>query len=168
MWTVERITEVCKRYAAKVNDDFTIPVSINSRLTKTLGRVNIYRNGYGECILDSMEFSKSFLETSTDEDIEAVIGHEVAHYLVTKITHIDHQHDEYFVNMCLRIGCNNYTRSIKVERIVPEEALYKYTIYCPNCGCIGGKTRRCQLLKHITECSCKKCGSQSLFYKTNW
>lgn len=62
---------------------------MNGRLSRTLGRV-IMGTEWG---IAKMEFSKEFLNTSTD-------GHEWAHYYVTKTTGVNHEHDQEFKKVC--------------------------------------------------------------------
>ena len=54
--------------SASRNDTFSIPVTINGRLTKTLGRVmHISKNGV--IYPTKMEFSRDMLETVVQADI---------------------------------------------------------------------------------------------------
>ena len=66
MWTIEKITNYCKEVCGNANVEFSIPVSINGRLTRTLGRVHSTRNVNGYVTPQRMEFSRQFLETSSD------------------------------------------------------------------------------------------------------
>ena len=168
MFTLEMIKDELNKLSNSVGDTFNIPVSINSRLTRTLGRVMQYKQGK-KCWSDRMEFSKQFLETSTDESIISVIQHEWAHYYVTKITGENHGHDAEFKRACAMIGCENDKTQTKVERIVAEESLSKYVVYCPTCGeVIGGFSRMCATLKNLDQCTCKRCGGGNLYYEQNW
>jgi predicted SprT family Zn-dependent metalloprotease len=168
MFTLDMIKAELNRLSASVGDEFNIPVSINGRLTRTLGRVIQHiRNGH--CTSDRMEFSKQFLETSTEASIKSVIAHEWAHYYVTKVTGENHGHDEEFKKVCAMVGCKDDKTQTKVERIVSEEKLSKYVVYCPTCGePIGYFTRMCNTLKNIDSCTCKRCGGGNLYYKQNW
>lgn len=168
MFTLEMIKTELNKLSNSVGDTFDIPVSINARLTRTLGRVMQYKQGK-KCWSDRMEFSKQFLETSTDESIISVIQHEWAHYYVTKITGENHGHDVEFKKVCAMIGCTNDKTETKVERTVAEESLSKYVVYCPSCGePIGGFSRMCPTLKNLDRCTCGKCGSGDLYYVQNW
>jgi predicted SprT family Zn-dependent metalloprotease len=168
MFTLEMIKAELNRLSASVGDEFDIPVSINGRLTRTLGRV-IQHTCVGHCESERMEFSKQFLETSTEESIKSVIAHEWAHYYATKSTGEHHGHDAYFKQVCAMVGCKDDKTQTKVERIVSEEQMYKYTVHCPTCNeVIGGFTRMCATLKHIDQCTCKRCGGGGLSYKQNW
>lgn len=168
MFSMEDIKKELNRLSAMVGDKFDIPVSINGRLTRTLGRV------HSECHNDvwfpvRMEFSRQFLESSTDASIISVIQHEWAHYYVTKNTGESHGHDATFKAMCARVGCTNDTPSTKVERTVSESKLFKYQVWCPTCQeYISGLSRMCNSLRYIDQCTCKRCGNGGLSYVQNW
>lgn len=96
-----------------------------------------------------MEFSKEFLNTSTD-------GHEWAHYYVTKTT----------INMTKSSRryalCTNDKAKTEVERTVEPESLYKYVVRCPDCNStIGLYKRMYPTLRNIDSCSCGLCGGHS-------
>ena len=160
-WTIEKITRECENICQRLGYEFNIPVKISGRMTKTLGCVKFrYRDPY------LMMFSKSFIENCSDEEILGVIGHECAHYLVALEDPAGyHGHDKYFDEMCKRIG-TKYDSA--VAAISAAEVRYKYSIYCPNCGFLGGKTKMCKTLENIDSCKCNKCGSKELYYEQNW
>ena len=168
MLTEKDITLMCKEICARVGYDFTIPVKINKRLTRTLGRVLWVRNN-GVVNSTLMEISYQLLSTATLDSIKSVIEHECAHYLVTTETHETHGHDFVFKEMCARIGCTNdgsICRSL--DREVPEEQIYKYFVYCKKCGsCVGKYHRAGKLVQHPEWYSCKKCGGD-LYVKMNY
>jgi hypothetical protein len=56
MLTEKDLTNMCKEICAGVGYDFTIPVKINKRLTRTLGRVSWVRTN-GKVRSTLMEFS---------------------------------------------------------------------------------------------------------------
>lgn len=155
--------EVCR----KANVRFDIPVKLNRKLTRTLGRVHQEcHNGIWEPV--SVEFSKQLLETASDKSIRDVVLHETAHVITTIRTGESHGHNNYFKAVCAEIGTSNDGAKTKVERTVAASALYKYSINCPKCGNIGGMNRMCKTLKEIEFCGCKKCGSVGLTWTQNW
>lgn len=103
------ITAKCAEFSAMVGDTY-------GRLSRTLGRV-ILGTERGRVIPIKMEFSKEFLNISTD-------GHEWAHYYVTKTT-ISMTKSSKECALCM----NDKTRT-EVERTVAPESLYKYIVYC--------------------------------------
>ncbi len=168
MWTVERLKNELEKISTRVGDIFDISVSINPRLIKTHGRCNYKINNLsGECIPVSIEMSKILLKTTTDEDIIQVLKHEWAHYYVTKKTKCKHGHDNYFKDICAKIGCSHSASRGAVEQTTAPENIYKYTVYCPRCGFLGGYSRMCQTLKTIQFCICKQCNGKGLYYKQN-
>lgn len=169
MYDLVKIENRCKEISASVGDVFDIPVSINGRLTRTLGRVHQEKIDGETWISTKMEFSRSFLETSTDETVESVIAHEWAHYYVTKITGESHGHDAHFKRVCALIGCENDGVATKVERTVEAKSRYKYVVHCHTCNeDIGFYTRMCGTLKNLNLCTCKRCGGSNLSYTQNW
>lgn len=171
MMSLAKIKEYCAEAFKKGGYDFAvsgIAVVINGRLTRTLGRC------YSECINGvytptRIEISRQLIETSSDKSIVDVIFHECCHALVVLETGEMHRHDKIFKAMCARIGAEADGAVLKeVEHTVAEDSLYKYVIYCPNCGMIGGKNRMCRTLREIEFCTCKKCGGSGLSYIQNW
>lgn len=151
----KEFTIICKK--AKVNLD--TPISINGRLSRTLGRV-CYEYVYDVLIPSKIEFSKQFIENSSDEDIHDVILHEAAHYIATTRTGERHGHDNYFKAICAEIGTNN-NRTFFVEREVAAKT--KYTVKC-GCGFEHGYSRRGKV---IEQGICPVCGGE-LDINQNW
>lgn len=170
--TVEDIKEYCREAFEKAGYDFDyfgIEVSINGRLTRTLGRCLYKRDIITDDIMPTkIEISKQLLETSTLDDIISIIYHECCHALVTIETGEKHGHDAVFKTMCKKVGTKNDTCATKVKRTIEEDKIYKYTVYCENCGFAGGFNRMCSTLKNIKYCECGKCKQSKLYYKQNW
>ena len=169
MFGIKEITKYCEELSKRVNDTFNVPVFLNGRLTRTLGRAFSENIGNDVWVPTKLEFSKRFLETSTEECIKSVIEHEWAHYYTVKRTKENHGHDAVFKATCKMIGCTNDGTTTHVDRTVAEEKLHKYTVYCPHCNePIGFYDRMCPTLKNIKMCECSKCGSDNLYYTQNW
>ena len=156
-WTLNQIQKELERISISQNDTFSIPVSLNGRLTKTLGRVVYKKNTLtGKCVLTKMEFSKNFMANGVDEEVKSVIAHEWAHYYVTKTREEDHDHDAVFMNCAESVG-GHTGRYIKVSE---GSNLYKYTVYCTKCGKVVGHCDRAgKTVKepHLYKSSC--CGA---------
>lgn len=168
MWTVEKLTTECQNLSDKFNDKFDIPVTINSRLTTTLGRCRSRRDMADQWAPFEIQFSKQFLENSSDSDIISVIKHEWAHYYAVKSTKEKHGHDSYFKNICAKIGCQNDQRQFK-GITSNEEKKFKYEVWCGDCGkLIATYNRMCPTLKNIRACHCGLCDGKALYYKQNW
>lgn len=145
----------------------TVPVEINSRLSTTLGRVDSLNAGGYVTPLKVM-FSKSLINTATDEDIRQIILHEAAHYIAIIRSHEHHGHDAYFKDICAEIGCTNDGATYMTEAIKADDKLMRYSIYCPNCGYLAGQGRFTSLLRNLEHCTCKRCGGDNLSYTKNW
>ena len=171
-YTLIRVQEEFKEICSKAGVSCTTPIRLNGRLTRNLGRVtqkfNYEENRYKPSLV---EFSKELLQTSTDTSIREVILHEACHYIVTSRTGELHSHDALFQETCKEIGASNTKANAEIQRTVPEESLYKYTIYCLDCQkFLGGYKRKCKTLEHISlgYCSCGRCGCRNLKINQNW
>lgn len=158
MLTENEIVEICKEICGTVGYDFLIPVKINKRLTRTLGRV-CWKRTNGITYSTLMEFSYQLLTTATLDSIKDVIAHECAHYLVIEETHEAHGHDSIFKNMCKRINCTNDGAIChSLTRSASDTEIYKYIITCKDCGKVVGKYHRAgKIVQYPNYYSCK-CG----------
>ena len=135
-------------------DKYHIEVSINPRLSTTLGRCK-YVNRFPSKI----ELSAKFLAGATDKEIIDVIYHEAAHALVMIETREIHHHDACFKAMCKRIGTTNDKTQMKVEFMAEEPKMFKYHVICNKCGKIVGKYRRAgNVVKNCENYYCVECG----------
>ena len=168
MWTIERITNLCIDYCKKCGVTFNSPVIINGRLTRTLGRCFYMRTGE-TWKPTKIEISRQLLETSTDESIEAVIAHECAHYVACAVTHENHGHDSTFRFYCEKIGTSNDTAVYEdLQRTKTNEEIYKYTLYCSECGkFVGGRLRASRIIKEPWDYYTKCCDAELKVVK-NW
>lgn len=160
MWTESKLkNHICETFikAGYDFDDYNIEVAINGRLTRTLGRC-MFKRVNGVVTPYRIEFSRQFLESSTDNCVESVIEHEACHALVTIETKEDHGHDYEFKAMCARVGCTNDGKSTKVERTVDETELYKYFVKCRKCGKVIGKYHRAgKVIQYPDHYGCPYC-----------
>lgn len=164
--TKDEIVNILTDIFAGQNQEFHLPVVINARLTRTLGRVFSQWRG-GRYVPTRIEFSKQMLETCDRESVEAVIKHEAAHALVTLETGEDHGHDAVFKAMCARVGTTNDGTTTAVNRTVADKAIFKYTGRCKCCGAIVGQWHRAgQIVKHPDWYHCK-CGGD-IEITQNW
>ena len=169
MYTIERIKEEVEEACTKAHVDLIIPISINGRLTKCLGRVRYIMDKVEGIVPISMEFSKQLIQTASDKSIHDVVLHETAHYITTMRTGEKHGHDKVFKNICKEIGASSDGHAADIERIVPDSQIYKYVIYCPICKkIVGGKYRKCKVIDHIEWYACNTCGEHNLQVIQNW
>jgi len=168
MLTVKDIEKICQEFSEMVGDEFDLPVSINGRLTRTLGRVcSLVNTQTGYVTLQRMEISKQLLETASEESIRSVIGHEWAHYIVAKTTHERHGHDALFKSWCARIGVENDKATTEVDRVV--EVRSKYEVHCDVCETmVATYSRWCKTLDVLDRCTCNKCKQSKLRLVQNW
>lgn len=171
-YSLDKVQKEFKEACQNAGTPCTAPIKINKRLTRTVGRVTQHFNQEKqkyEPVL--VEFSEKLLKTATDASIKDVILHEASHYIITSRTGELHSHDSLFQAVCKEIGTSNDTSEADIQRTVPQEALYKYSVFCSNCGeFLGGFQRQCKTLKLIANkaCSCKLCGSYNLKTVQNW
>lgn len=167
MYDINRIKKEFYEVCENAGMDLKLPISINGRLTRTLGRVRFTRNvRTGYCELRDVEFSRQLLETASDKSVRDVILHEAAHAIVTYRTSEAHGHDDTFKAVCAEIGTDNDGVATEVERTV--EVKSKYEITCPNCGIVGRYSRACTATRHIENYTCRMCGCDNLSVIQNW
>lgn len=160
MWTIQEIKNYLQELAKNVDLVYNTPVKINGRLTKTLGRVIAEPATFNSYKPEVIEFSKQFLETSTDESVRQVIMHEFAHWAVLVETGEVHGHDAIFKAMCRKIGCEANRPQTKVERTVSDDKIYKYIVKCKDCGNEVHYNRAGKVVKHPDFYGCGKCGGE--------
>ena len=151
----------CYRLSDRMGAYFDLPVRINNRLTRTLGRVCFE---YGTPYV--MEISGPMLATCTDESIIQVVRHEWAHWYAWYMTGEPHGHDELFRDICEKIDCEHDRAKNKVERLEGARPIYKYTITC-ECGGEWNYARMCDTIRYIDQYTCPRCGGK-LKVKQNW
>ena len=169
-YTLEKVKEEFNAACESVGIKLQHPISLNGRLSNTLGRVRCLVNvNTGEARPDSIEFSTKFINNGADEDIHRVILHEAAHYIVTVQTKRQHKHDNVFKAMCAKLGTDNDG----AETDLQLPLMKKYMIMCPTCNkVIGGYDRMCKTFKMIEQNDgsvwCKTCGCRDLtFWRTD-
>ena len=127
-----------------------VPIYINERLSKSLGRAcaKITRNRFtGERKVEptQIEFSKRFIEVATEEHLIDVIRHEFAHYC-TFLSKGEHNHtDVEFISYCQKMDCcHNANSKIRAD------IKHKYDVYCKCCGkYAGGYDRASKVIKSV-------------------
>lgn len=156
---IEKVIAFMQEVAAdKMNMEIDVPILVNSRLTRTLGRVTHQRVNYAYKPI-KIEFSKQFLETSTDESVYQVALHELAHYIATRRSGENEGHNAHFKIICAEIGCYEDKTQTKVERTT--EVVAKYDILCSCCGKkIGERSRACKITKDQTGYTSKCCSAK--------
>lgn len=169
MWTIDRIKGELQKLCAADHIILDVPVSINGRLTRAMGRV-CYEVISDIYVPKRIEFSRNLIENASDEDILQVIKHEYVHYfLMTEDPTVNHHHDAVFKRKCAEIGCTHDKASRYVEGFRDAEAKSKYEVWCDDCNdIIGTYARKCKTLNNIAYCTCGRCGSKNLRIVQNW
>lgn len=159
-WTIQEIEQYMNELATSVDLVFDTPIKINGRLTRTLGRVIAVPAAFGSYEPEKIEFSRQFLETSTDESAQQIIMHEFAHWAVLVETGQPHGHDAIFKAMCGKIGCQADRPQMHVERIVSDDKIFKYTVKCKDCNNEMHYNRAGKVVKQSWAYKCGNCGGE--------
>ena len=122
-----------------------IPISINSRMTTTLGRV-VFKKVGSKYYPTKIEYSPNILNLN-DEMALDVIKHELAHYMVLIDTKQNHQHDQVWKHYAIALGTSPKA-TYKLDKSLSKED-YKYEVVCSACGRVMGRyKRRGSVVKH--------------------
>ena len=168
MFTIERVRVELNKLSQKDGiGDIIVPVEINGRLTRAMGRVKFEKDSYDVCTPMKIEFSRKLLENASEEDIMQVIKHEYAHYYILVETATDHGHDAVFKRKCAEIGCTHDAATNHIDGFSKAES--KYEVWCDDCQKIIGKySRRCKTIDNIKYCTCGRCHGSNLRLVQNW
>lgn len=193
-WNVELIRERMLEYVKVAekyyNKDLTTNfpearINENKRITRNFGMFR-FKNGKSQ----SLELSRYLLNKYNDELIDNVIGHEVAHYIAFELTGKNHNHDNFFKNVCKNISKlgsdingsaiqKESEKYIREDYIEPEKNIDKnkevknprkarYIQTCPECNYSWHnvyKTARKDSIKKWTQnWYCKKHGHKLVLF----
>ena len=164
--TINMLQKEVDKALKKGNCKVSCPVSINNRLTTTLGRA-IFTRQMGRWVSVRIEFSGSMIKSATNASIMEVLLHEVAHVVANYRTGCDQGHNHIFKAVCHELGTYNDGCSTTLEYKTNAKPVYKFEVICPNCGVIGRYQRAGKIIKSIDRCSCGKCGNKKLTVKQN-
>lgn len=89
--------------------DLEIPIEINGRLSRSLGRFVCYPSRKKSV---KIELSKNLLEFYDDDEVVDTLRHECVHYALFELGKPFKDHDTYFINTCnrLNVGLTNTTQ----------------------------------------------------------
>ena len=130
----EIATKACELCGVELN----VPIKMNGRLSRTLGRVKYRQYSFGTRV-EIIEFSsKYFNDPSRNDEVKhQVVLHEIAHYLAYMSDKQRHQHDEVFRYWCAKIGCTatgEYAADSSDNLVENIQVQYKYDCRCSACG----------------------------------
>ena len=146
------IVEICKKTFAKENLKFDIPVKLNGRLKRTLGRCH-YVTSNEVTVPTLIEISRELAESDNNEQITETVIHECAHAIVTLQTGEAHGHDAVWKATCRRLGIGDN----RCAKVCASEN-FKYICTCKDCHKIVGRYFRAgNVVKEPWNYRCK-CG----------
>lgn len=111
-FTQKELETMCKDFLKKAYGlELTVPVKINNRLSRSLGRF-VY-NAREELPV-SIEFAGFYLENGTEEQIISTIKHECIHYALFVLGKPHRDGNPYFENELRKHGsCSTNTQRVK-------------------------------------------------------
>lgn len=156
--TITEVTTMCVDLAKEHwGVELNVPVSINNRLTRALGRFKHTREINRE---QKIEFAGILLKDYPLEEIKSVITHELTHYVLFNKGEPYKDGHPHFENELKRVGAgSNYG-----ENVIKARGTYKVIeLLCKECGhSIGdAKPRRATNLveKSMRGCASTRCCS---------
>ena len=141
---------------------FEKDINLNGRFRKKVACYRFYITGSVKKILPyDMQISKSFFKNATNEKLEYVLKHELAHYIANELHDDNCNHDNRWKEVCKHLEISD---SLQVK-LKYEERNDKYFVICPEDGIIGTVSKLTESKKEAFKgASCKKCGSHVVLY----
>lgn len=141
---------------------FKKDINLNGRFKKKVACYRFYLTRNSKKIVPcDMQISKSFFRNATNEKLEYVLKHELAHYIANELHDDNCNHDDRWKEVCKYLEISD---SLKVK-LKYEERNDKYFVICPKDGIIGTVSKLTESKKQAFKgASCKKCGSHVVLY----
>ena len=141
---------------------FEKDITLNGRFKKKVACYRFYLTRNSKKIVPcDMQISKSFFRNATNEKLEYVLKHELAHYIANELHDDNCNHDDRWKEVCKYLEISD---SLKVK-LKYEERNDKYFVICPKDGIIGTVSKLTESKKQAFKgASCKKCGSHVVLY----
>lgn len=142
---------------------FEKDINLNGRFRKKVAcyRFYIKENSQKTILPYDMQISKSFFKNATNEKLEYVLKHELAHYIANELHDDNCNHDDRWKEVCKHLEISD---SLQVK-LKYEERNDKYFVICPVDGIIGTVSRLTESKKEAFKGAiCKKCGSHVVLY----
>lgn len=141
---------------------FEKDINLNGRFKKKVACYRFYLTRNSKKIVPcDMQISKSFFRNATNEKLEYVLKHELAHYIANELHDDNCNHDDRWKEVCKYLEISD---SLKVK-LKYEERNDKYFVICPKDGIIGTVSRLTESKKEAFKgASCKKCGNYVVLY----
>lgn len=167
MYSLFRLQNEVNETMRKVGINTYIPVSLNGRLYRVLGRAHHSRYSVSRKACDCyIEFSKNLLANATDETVRDVLLHECAHIICAMRDTVEHGHDDYFASVCAEIGTTNSSThtAVKTEQ---GKSFKRYEVLCAKHGVVASYHKTCKTIMEIGSYKCGICKGD-LTVKRNW
>ena len=141
---------------------FEKDITLNGRFKKKVACYRFYLTRNSKKIVPcDMQISKSFFRNATNEKLEYVLKHELAHYIANELHDDNCNHDNRWKEVCKHLEISDSLR-VKLKY---EERNDKYFVICPEDGIIGTVSRLTESKKQAFKgATCKKCGSHVVLY----
>lgn len=141
---------------------FEKDINLNGRFKKKVACYRFYLTKNGKKIVPyDIQISKSFFRNATNEKLEYVLKHELAHYIANELHDDNCNHDDRWKEVCKYLEISD---SLQVK-LKYEERNDKYFVICPKDGIIGTVSKLTESKKQAFKgASCKKCGSHVVLY----
>ena len=141
---------------------FEKDIILNGRYKRKIACYRFYITRNKKKIIPcDMQISKSFFRNTTDERLEYVLKHELAHYIANELHDDNCNHDDRWKEVCKHFEISDSLK-MKVEY---KERNDKYFVICPVDGIIGTVSRLTESKKQAFKgASCKKCGNYVALY----
>lgn len=159
------LNENIKMFNKKTGNEiplFEKDINLNGRFKKKVACYRFYLTRNSKKIVPcDMQISKSFFRNATNEKLEYVLKHELAHYIANELHDDNCNHDDRWKEVCKYLEISD---SLKVK-LKYEERNDKYFVICPKDGIIGTVSKLTESKKQAFKgASCKKCGSHVVLY----
>lgn len=143
---IEIYTKLVKNFLKKNFDlELTVPVEINNRLTRSLGRF-VHTSATPEKI----EVSRSLIKYHTKEEMMDVLYHEAVHYACFVMSKPFHDGDRYFEETLKRLN-------VSPTNTIPFRGELHVCV-CSKCGLNNYSSSKYNFIKY--KYKCMKCKDQ--------
>ena len=154
-----------KMFNEKTNNEiplFEKDIILNGRYKRKIACYRFYITRNSKKIIPcDMQISKSFFRNTTDERLEYVLKHELAHYIANELHDDNCNHDDRWKEVCKHLEISDSLK-MKVEY---KERNDKYFVICPKDGIIGTVSRLSESKRQAFKgATCKKCGNYVSLY----
>ena len=120
------------------NLELDIPIEINNRLTRALGRLRLKQYGLGRLAPHVIELSGRLVKNNTTEDIYKILKHELVHFALFTLNKPYKDGDIYFENELTKHNLpSNYRDNLDLNITTP-----KHHYSCEDCNMSLTRARR--------------------------